>query len=79
MPRILVEFVIKSNDGTVSVARSKEDSFHLIRNRDCILEVFRGMQFPAGMTTDITNEHYDPGPVKELGIVVTYPIVFELE
>ena len=73
--RIVVQFVIKTEDGTVPLARSKMDTFHLTRNRDCILEVFRGMQFPAGMVTDIASDRYDPGPIEEQGFVVTFPLI----
>ena len=75
--RIVVEFVIKTNDGTVPVARSKMDTFHLARNRDCILEVFRGMQFPGGMVTDTASDRYEPGHIEEQGFVVTFPLIFE--
>ena len=75
--RIVVEFVIKTNDGTVPVARSKMDTFHLTRNRDCILKVFRGMQFPGGMVTDTASDRYEPGPIDEQGFVVTFPLIFE--
>ena len=75
--RIVVDFVIKTEDGTVPLARSKVDTFHLTRNRDCILEVFRRMQFPAGMVTDTASDRYDPGSIEEQGFVVTFPLLFE--
>ena len=74
-PRIVVEFVILTEDGSVADAKAVEDSVGLVKIRECILSVFMKMQFPSGMVSDIANDKF-VGPEGEVGVRIRYPLVF---
>ena len=75
--RLLVEFVI-TPDGSVYSAYLKEDSLHSPTVSDCVLSVFEGMQFPAGMQSDIVGNVVSL-PNGQRGIPVVYPLLFTLD
>jgi len=75
-PRLVVEFVILTEDGSVVKATAKEDTIGSTKIKECILAEFMTMKFPAGMATDIISDRYI-GPDGEVGVVITYPLLFD--
>lgn len=75
--RLIVDFVI-DKEGVVYNAYAKVDTLGSQKVTDCVLGVFKEMQFTAGMTSDIIHSPVDLNDENK-GIKVSYPFVFSME
>lgn len=71
--RLMVQFEIAQN-GSVLSATVIEDTTGYQPLKNCILDQFRALTFPAGMKSDMVQEGNE-----ERNVIVSYPFLFESE
>ena len=70
--RLMVKFVIEQ-DGSVSEAKTTEDTLGSDEFKECVLKEFLQMQFPPGMKSDMVKKS---DSLDERKVIISYPLAF---